>query len=496
MDLVDRKDHARTEEREDTGILEGKTVSRRDFLKIAGIAGATVGMGAGLGGLVAACGSTATTTTGATTATTTATTGASTATTAAPVDTTVTAAAETGREIKIGFPSPQTGDIATFGVPDEYCAGRWKEAVGDGLVCGDGMKHPVTFILRDTQSDSNRVATVAGDLLNSDKVDILIAASSPETVCPAADQAEGSGTPGLFSDCPMESFWISRSKDPAKDTFKWTNNFFWSLNDQSTVYMDMWNKAPSNKIIGVMFPNDADGNGDRTVWPDMLKQGGYKMIDGGSYQDGTEDYTSQVSMFKKAGCDLVAGDMITPDFVNFWKQCLQQGFRPKVASIMKALLFPEAVEAAGTGAYGLTGDGWWTPTFPFKSSLTGETCQQIGDDFEAKNNRQWTQPIGHYVLGEWAIDVLKRTKNVDDKQSILDAVMATKMDTVMGPLDFTAPVKANTARAYLNGYNSPFVGGQWVKGSGKWKFDFVVCDNVTAPEVTPVVPMQPLVYTV
>ncbi len=105
----------------------------------------------------------------------------------------------------------------------------------------------------------------------------------------------------------MESFWISRGKDPAKDTFKWTFCFFWSLVDQSTVYMDMWNKMTTNKIIGVMFPNDADGNGDRTVWPDMLKQGGYKMIDGGAYQDGTEDYTAQVSMFKKAGCDLVAG---------------------------------------------------------------------------------------------------------------------------------------------------------------------------------------------
>ena len=33
-----------------------KTVSRRDFLKIAGVAGATIGVGAGLGGLVAACG--------------------------------------------------------------------------------------------------------------------------------------------------------------------------------------------------------------------------------------------------------------------------------------------------------------------------------------------------------------------------------------------------------------------------------------------------------
>ena len=33
-----------------------RAVSRREFLKLAGVAGAAVGMGAGLGGLVAACG--------------------------------------------------------------------------------------------------------------------------------------------------------------------------------------------------------------------------------------------------------------------------------------------------------------------------------------------------------------------------------------------------------------------------------------------------------
>ena len=48
-----------------------KPVSRRDFLKMAGVAGAAVGLGAGLGGVVAACGGAEeTTTTAAPTATT------------------------------------------------------------------------------------------------------------------------------------------------------------------------------------------------------------------------------------------------------------------------------------------------------------------------------------------------------------------------------------------------------------------------------------------
>ncbi len=62
-------------------LLNGKSVSRREFLKIAGVAGAAVGAGAGLGGLLAACGAEETTTTTA-----------GPTTTAAPATTTTTAA--------------------------------------------------------------------------------------------------------------------------------------------------------------------------------------------------------------------------------------------------------------------------------------------------------------------------------------------------------------------------------------------------------------------
>ena len=69
--------------------------------------------------------------------------------------------------------------------------------------------------------------------------------------------------------------------------------------------------------------------------------------------------------------------MIPPDFTNFWKQALQQGFHPKIASVSKATDTPPDVEALGTAGNHFTLETQWTPRMPFKSSLTGETCQQI-----------------------------------------------------------------------------------------------------------------------
>jgi ribose transport system substrate-binding protein len=75
-----------------------RTISRREFLKLAGVAGATIGAGAGLGGLIAACGggagATTTTTTTAAPVSTTATTAAAVTTTSAAPATTATTAAQ------------------------------------------------------------------------------------------------------------------------------------------------------------------------------------------------------------------------------------------------------------------------------------------------------------------------------------------------------------------------------------------------------------------
>ena len=86
----------------------GRLTTRREFLKLAGIAGATIGIGAGLGGLVAACGgATTTTTAGATT--TTAAGGATTTVSAGP---TTTAASSTTTTAAAG---PVKGGHMVFG---------------------------------------------------------------------------------------------------------------------------------------------------------------------------------------------------------------------------------------------------------------------------------------------------------------------------------------------------------------------------------------------
>jgi branched-chain amino acid transport system substrate-binding protein len=460
---------------------ESKNVSRREFLKIAGIAGATIGAGAGLGGLVAACGGGETTTTAAPATTTTAapatttTAAPATTTTAAPATTTTAAAGpEAGREVKIGYVAPITGNLAIFGVADQYCYDRAKAAFAGGVLCGDGKLHPVSINMQDGQSDTNRASQVAGDLINNAKVDILVAASTGTNVTPVADQAEAAKVPCLSTDCPWQNYIIPRGGD-LKTVWKYTYNAFWGTEDLLATFFDIWSQVQTNKKVAVLLPNDALGIPWMEAFKPAIPAAGWDATFSDLYTVGSEDFSSVISTYKKVGAEIMFCEGNPGDYATFWKQCLQQGFHPKVASPAVALAFPEGAAALGDLADNQCGELGWHPKTGFKSALLGEDSQAFADTFTKNTGKQWNQSLSHFLVFDWTADVLKRATSVDDKEAIMTAVRATKMDTVAGPIDFTAPISEPTvgaARISENCCKTPLFGNQWRKAAAGSQFPY------------------------
>jgi branched-chain amino acid transport system substrate-binding protein len=379
------------------------------------------------------------------------------------------------KAIKLGLVSPHTGPLAGFGEADGFNLDQVKTTLAKGLSVG-GKTYPIEIVTKDSQSSGTRAAEVASELILRDKVDLLLAQGAPDTTNPVADQAEVNEVPCVTTNCPWQPYFFGRNGDPKKG-FTWTYHFFWGLEDVIAAYLPLWDSAPTNKVMGGLFPNDADGNawGDPKLGlPPALTQAGYKVIDPGRYQVMNNDFTSQITRFKEAGAEIVVGNMIPPDFATFWSQAAQQNFHPKVVTIGKALLFPSVVNSLGPRGNGLTTEIWWTPTFPFKSGLTGQTARQLTDAYVEATKRPWTQPIGYqHALFEVAIDVMKRTKSIDPK-AILDSIIATDYHSIVGPVKWTGqPVKNVT--------KTPLVAGQWQRsGTG---FDLVITENKSAPEI-------------
>jgi branched-chain amino acid transport system substrate-binding protein len=379
--------------------------------------------------------------------------------------------------IKIGFVSPKTGPLAPFAESDDYILAGINAVFKDGLII-DGTAYNVEIIVKDSQSNPNRAADVAADLILRDEVNLMVVSSTPETTNPVSDQCEINGVPCISTVAPWQPWFFTRGGDP-KVGFEYTYHFFWGLEDVIGTFLGMWNQLDTAKSVGGMFPNDGDGNawGDADLgFPKPLAGAGYSLNDPGRYQNMNDDFTAQISAFKSSGVDIVTGVMIPPDFTTFWTQAKQQGFAPKVASIGKAILFPVVVESLADAGHNLSSEVWWTPSHPFTSSLTGASASQVAGGYTEATGRQWTQPIGFaHALFEVAADALKRSGDPSDYDKVRDALAETDMNTVVGPVNFqTGPVP--------NVSKTPLVGGQWRLG-GDFKYDMIITENAGAPNI-------------
>jgi branched-chain amino acid transport system substrate-binding protein len=395
--------------------------------------------------------------------------------------------------IKIGYVSPITGPAAGFGEPDPYVISLARNAFKNGLSIG-GTNYSVEIVSRDGQSTPSVGAQVASDLIQTQKVDLMLATSTPETVNPVSDACEAAGVPCISTVVPWEAWYLGRGgKIGQPSPFKTTFHYCFGVEQFFLAYTHLWPQVPTNKKVGVMWPNDADGNAIRAVLGPLLKSAGYTIVDPGPYEDGTNDYSAQIQRFIQQDCQIFNTFPIPPDFATFWRQAKQQGYTShvKIGQIAKTGLFPSQVTSLGSIGNGLASGVYWAPTWPYKSSLTGVTCKQLGDGYESTTGKQWNQQLGASLsLFDVAAAALKASGDPKNKSKVVGAMTTLAVDTPVGHLDWSKPASL-AGTAVPNVVSTPIIGGQWKQGVSKWPIDFVICENSADTNVPIASTLQP-----
>jgi branched-chain amino acid transport system substrate-binding protein len=160
----------------------------------------------------------------------------------------------------------------------------------------------------------------------------------------------------------------------------------------------------------------------------------------------------------------------------FWKQAAQQGFKPKLATVAKVMLFPSEAVALGSLSNNIATDVWWSPFAPYKSTFDGTTCKQLADDFAKTTGSQWTQALGSvYSLFEIAVQALRSASDPRDRKDVADKLKKMKINGISGPLDFTTGPQPGIALQKISG-------GQWRPGS-QFPWDMTLVDNTFNKDV-------------
>ncbi|MEV6238434.1 ABC transporter substrate-binding protein [Lentzea sp. NPDC051838] len=394
------------------------------------------------------------------------------------------AGASSGTSVKIGYVSPRTGAYAAFAESDAYLLKQARDFFAKGISAG-GTNYSVEILDRDTGSDPQQAATVADELISREKVDLVLVTATPETVHPVANKCEAEGVPCVSTIEPWQAYFYGRGGSPEK-TFKYTYHFFNGIEQVATVESDIWKLMDTNRKVGVLWPNDADGAAFRDTTTGYRAQPstqGFTFVDPGAYENGTKDFSSIITRFKQEGVEILAGVPTPPDFATFWTQAAQQGFRPKVATISKAILFGSSVAALPNDLGDrLSIASWWVPQYPYTSTLTGQTSRQLADDYEKSAEaagRRWNQGLGpNHALFEVANAVLTAV-NPKDREAVAAQLGKTTIDTILGHLSWTGGGAGNPVR---NVATIPMVGTQWTK-TAAGSFDLKVVSNTLAPKV-------------
>jgi len=393
--------------------------------------------------------------------------------------------ATSSKEITIGWIHPLTGPLSGFGYPDAWVLQKIMATspYKNGFKIG-GTTYTITIKSYDSQSSVTRAGSLAKQAIQSDNVDLLLASSTPETVNAVASQAETLGTPLVCSNIPWESWYanLGGNPTPGKSTFKpkYTVMYFLGAEHLVQAFIPMWNrigeKYGNDHIVAAAFPNDADGNAFRAVFPPIAKGAGYTINLSTPYADNLTNYTSMISAFKAAKADFFTNVPLPPDFATMWKQSLQQGFKPKLATVAKVLLFPTDAYSMGSEVNNVATDSWWVPSLPWHSSFTGETCTELATAYTAAGLGQPNANISNYTLFEIAYKALTSVNDPHNKAEVAAALFKVQLpEAVAGPIDYT--LSTNPAPGVA--ITKP-VGIQWQKGT-KYPLEAKVVDNTLQP---------------
>ena len=339
--------------------------------------------------------------------------------------------------VRIGYVSPKTGPLAPFAEADEFNVASVLEAIG-GQVESAGGSLDVEIIVKDSQSnpEPRRRGRERADPLRR---------GAPALRRQHAGDHQPGGRPGGDQRGPLRHDALSMAA------------LFLRPRRQSGGGLPvdlplLLGTGRRDRGLPQPLGEARDQQGGRRAlpqrrrrqrlgsipsWasPSRLRAAGYTLIDPGRYQNLSDDFSAQISEFKDNDVELVTGVVLPPDFTTFWTQSAQQGFRPKAATVGKALLFPVSVEAhwAMPGTISAPRSGGVRRT-PFTSSITGQSCGELAAAFTAATGKQWSQPVGYgHSIFEVALDVVSRAEDINDTQSMLASIVSHQRLDDRGP---------------------------------------------------------------
>jgi branched-chain amino acid transport system substrate-binding protein len=187
-------------------------------------------------------------------------------------------------------------------------------------------------------------------------------------------------------------------------------------------------QRPAKSII---FEEQSDWGIEMSrYWQKQIKARGYQLESIQKYSMLARDYSPQIMAAKTAGADLVLSNPIMPDGMSIMRQMKQLDYNPKAVVMIRApddLPWTRAMQSIGD--YVIFSTGW-------HHGLDLPGVAELNARHEAEFHRPADVMTGPaYASIQIIADAIKRAGTLDPVK-VRDALAATDMMTVVGPIKF------------------------------------------------------------
>lgn len=334
--------------------------------------------------------------------------------------------AELGAQtIKVGAVVPLTGRYAPVGNEVKHGYEIAVERINEagGVRVGD-RRLPIEVAVLDDESDATK--TVARlETHAAQGVVAYLGGVGSDLHAAGASIAEKNRIPYLGVGFALESIH--------KRGFRYLFSPFWKSPDiVRTLYalLDTLPAAQRPRRVAVFQEKTDWGREIAGLWASVGGELGYRVVLTAEYAPGAKDFSDAILKAKAAGAEAVFGVPSPPDGMTIVKQMRELDFAPKALFFARAADSPAWSRNLGkTGDFALLAPGW-------HHAVRYPGVTELNEAYARRFNRPADPIVGPgYAAVQVLADALARAGALD-REKIRDALAATNLTTVMGPVKF------------------------------------------------------------
>ncbi len=331
--------------------------------------------------------------------------------------------------IRVGFVYPKRGTYKSFGEYSEEWTNYAVSQINEAGLTIDGQPAIISLITADSNSEAAGAKRAAEDLIDDKGVDLMITSKTADTTVPVSKVCERKGVVCLSVDTPTDTWAVTRHR--------YSYHAGFSTEGELESFRNAWDQASTNKRVGVLHANDPEGSTIIRYMPRFAEKNGYVAYDPGAYQNGQTDFSNIIRNLRTQKIEILAGAMSTGDFRTFYLQLKKEGYLPKIRlmTVAKAALFSQDIEQLGVE--NLCTEVWWTPQFPYHSSINQMSCKELGREFTRVTGQKQVPPTAGYDYAnvELLYAVLKQAGSLNTDK-LRKAAESLNLDTVIGKVSY------------------------------------------------------------